>query len=164
MALLHRRGESLNRVSRAGRAIVFALLALALIACDDAGPLRDLRAMPEATLYYPNSKVIREIATPQINSPDGKSGAAYGHLVGANATPDELLAFYTDQLAAKGWQTSAPGTGTTELKVATWTNGKAIFRLGINQPASLTTDMQQALTGYSIEYDARVIQIYPPPS
>ena len=166
MAVLHRGGgQSLIPMSWTGRAIAVVLLVLVVIAgCDDSGPLRDLRAMPEATLYYPDSKVVREIATPQINSPDGKSGAAFGHLLGANATRDEVLAFYDRELQARGWRTTAPGTGTNELKVAAWTNDKAIFRLGINLPESLTQDVRAALAGYSIEYDARVIQIYPPPT
>jgi hypothetical protein len=47
---------------------------------------------------------------------------------------------------------------------AAWTNGTANFTLSVNAPNELTPDIQQALEGYSVEYDARVEQIYPSPS
>lgn len=168
MAVLHRGGIQLKHQ----RAVVasIGLLGLALgvafvaASCEDSGPLKDLRAMPAAAIQYPGSKVVQEVATPRVDSPDGKDGAAFGHLVGVNATPDEVLGFFDRELTSRGWRTSTPGTGTNELKVATWTNGSTTFRLAINLPESMTQAMQQALAGYSLEYDARLIEIWPPRS
>jgi hypothetical protein len=144
--------------------VAIVLLAVIGMSCTDARPIASLRAMSEGTLYYPGSKVAKEVATPQTDSPDGDSGASFGHLMGANASPEEIVTFYDRELRARGWRPIDAATGTGALTQAAWTNGQADFTLFINRPERSTPDIQQALVGYSIEYDARVEQIYPPPS
>jgi hypothetical protein len=144
--------------------VAIVLLAVIGMSCTDARPIASLRAMSEGTMYYPDSKVVKEVATPQVDSPDGKSGASFGHLMGANASPEEIVAFYDRELRARGWRPIDAVTGTGSLSQAAWTNGQADFTLFVSRPERLTRDIQQALEGYSVEYDARVEQIYPPPS
>ena len=143
-----------------------AIVVLAVIgmSCTDARPIASLRALSEATLYYPDSKVVKEVATPQTDSPDGDSGASFGHLLGANASPEEIVRFYDQALRSSGWRPIDGVTANGHLMRAAWTNGTADFTRSVNAPKELTLDIQQALVGYSIEYDARVEQIYPPPS
>jgi hypothetical protein len=143
-------------------AVIF--LAVIGIACTDARPIASLRAMSEATLYYPGSKAVKDVATPQTDSPDGDSGASFGHLLGANASPEEIVGFYDQALRSSGWRSIDGVTANGHLMRAAWTNGTADFTLSVNAPKELTPDIQQALEGYSVEYDARVEQIYPPPS
>ena len=120
--------------------------------------------MPEASIVFPGSISVREVSTPQTDSPDGKSGATYGHMFGANAGVDEIVTWFDAELMRRGWGQIPPGSTNNSLAVVLWTNGDAQFRIAVNSPAALTQELQAKLKGYSIEIDARVQQIYPAPS
>ena len=148
----------------AGRLAALGLVVAILAACSDSRPTESLRAMPEAAIVFPGSVSVKEVATPQVDSPDGKSGATYGHMFGANAGVDEVVAWFDAELMRRGWGQISPGSTNNSLAVVLWTNGDAQFRIAVNSPADLTPDLQAKLKGYSIEIDARVQQIYPAPS
>src|SRR5882672_10013464 len=151
--MLHRTGRQPDPRRWLRKAVAIVVLAVIGMSCTDARPIASLRALSEATLYYPDSKVVKEVATPQTDSPDGDSGASFGHLLGANASPEEIVRFYDQALRSSGWRAIDGVTANGHQMQAAWTNGTADFTLSVNAPKELTLDIQQALVGYSIEYD-----------
>ena len=165
MAILQRNGAALGR-SRARGASAIALFALLVsltaAACSDYGPIASLQAMPEASLYAPGSKVVREFTTPQTYSPDGSSGASVGHNLATTASGAAIIAFYDRRLRANGWTPSDPVRGSNDLEDAGWQKGGAYFRVAIDYPEALSSDLRAE--GYTTGYVAVVQQIYPAPS
>lgn len=112
--------------------VAVALLIAIVAACADYGPIANLQAMPEATLYLPGSTVIREWTNPRTGGIDGGGPATVGHNLATNATPDDVMSFYVGELGAEGWTAGSPVMGgPVGAQHALWTKGEAVFQLSI---------------------------------
>jgi len=157
------RGILVGTLPRRARAIaVLVLLASATAACSDYGPIASLQAMPEASLYAPGSKVVREFTTPQSNSFDGGSDASVGHNLATTASGADVIAFYDRRLRADGWTPIDPVRGSNDMDTTGWQKGGVYFIVAIAYPEALPADLRAA--GYTTWYVAELQQIYPAPS
>src|SRR5438874_12902977 len=65
---------------------------------------RDLAALPGADLAYPGASIISSGGTDASRGLYwGTDEAMYGRSVGTNATEDDILTFYMQQLPTLGW-------------------------------------------------------------
>ena len=153
--------------ARAARIAAAVLLCLFCAACvfDDYGPIEALRKMPEASLYYPGSKVVDEVSNPRTSGPDGQHGASYGHNVAVNGSPDDVVAFYDRELTARGW-TRGTGIGASGLADASWRKPGFSFVVVIfaAQMPGLPSDMAQAYSGYDLSVSLSLHERWPPDS
>jgi hypothetical protein len=119
-----------------------------------------LRALPEASLIYPGSAVITSGGRNAANGIDGRVSAEAWQLLGVEADPAAIEAFYTTELAARGWtadtHTSSGLLATGELTVVAWSKQGVIFRLGIRDPDSWRADPELFARFQSV-YDARLV-------
>jgi hypothetical protein len=159
----HQRSIAVGRSVRIAAAV---LLALVCAGCfDDYGPIGPLKQMPEATLYYPGSKVVDEVSNPRNSGPDGQHPASYGHNLAVNATPDEVIAFYDRELKARGW-TRGNAIGGPGLADASWRKPGFSFVVTIfpAEPPGLPSDLQQAYSGYNLSVSVNLQEDWPPES
>jgi len=114
-----------------------------LAACQRATPTsgaiisgQALAQYPEYHLYYPGSTLIGQGTKDAETGPSGYSRANAGATLGTDATADEVVAFYTREIAARGWQVSdIDGVGTTsDLAAYGWRKGHVAFRVAILRP------------------------------
>jgi hypothetical protein len=145
----------------AGVVLVIGLGAYALFGRSAAPSSADtLRALPESSLIYPGSEVISSGGRNAANGIDGRVSAEAWQLLGVDADPAAIEAFYEAELTARGWKldthTSSGLLATGELTVAAWSKQGVIFRLGIRDPESWRADPELFARHESI-YDARLI-------
>lgn len=128
------------------------------------GSLGELRALPEAALTYPGSEVIDSGGRNPSTGVEGRVSAAAWQVLGVDAGPQAIEAFYATELSARGWMDGAPGTssgiGTVEeLITQAWSKDGVVFRLGIRDPAYWDAD-PELFSRYLSIYDARLIGDY----
>lgn len=99
---------------------------------------RDLQKLPEATLYYPGSTVLGSGGYDFDKGLLGINDATYNQQLGADASNEEVVAFYARELPARGWATDerSGGRSTDELLGRAWRKGQLIFRLGLPRPGT----------------------------
>ncbi|HEV2927390.1 MAG TPA: hypothetical protein VGW74_01755, partial [Propionibacteriaceae bacterium] len=88
----------------ARRAALLVALVSVLAACSDDRPLRYLQSQPEDTLAYPGAELT---CTSGVDSEVGLSStepARSEHCYTADATEDEVVAWYAAELASRGWR------------------------------------------------------------
>jgi hypothetical protein len=147
------------------RLAALGLLALVCAGClwpnyDAIGPLKQ---MPEATLYYPGAKVVQEVANPRTYGPDGQQGASYGHNLAVNATPDAVIAWYDQQLTARGWTRDKPPIlGGYQLTAALWRKPGVYIEVGIESAPTQSDDPDTpAFTGYNLALSVSIYEDWP---
>jgi hypothetical protein len=93
-----------ERVSRAARAALFIVLATVVAACgSDDRPLEYLESLPEYGLAFPTAELISSSGSPQQASIEGPNLAQTSHAYEASATPEDIVAWYEDELTSTGW-------------------------------------------------------------
>lgn len=152
---------TLVRAKPAVVALLFVLV-MTVSGCDDSGPIARLRAMPEAGLYAPGSKVVREFTTPRTYSPDGSSGASVGHNIVTTLDGSHVIAFYDQALRGDGWVPFDPTRGSNDAAIAGWTKDDLFFIVQVDEPDSLSPDAKAH--GYITGYRAVVQQPYDAPT
>jgi hypothetical protein len=111
--------------------VMAALLSLTACASRPHPYIEELKALPDATLLYPDSHLDTALGHDSDNKMGGNS-AIYGNRALTNATAPEVLKYYDTQLRAKGWtrdDSKARRNGYWEISYA-WTRGEQIFQLG----------------------------------
>jgi hypothetical protein len=116
--------------------------------------LSTLQAMPEASLLVPGSHVLDEHGSrPTSFLGLGISNEAFSYkVVGTNETQAAVLAFYTANLAQRGWQGPEPGLRSSSFDAAVaeaWQHGHYVLDVAILGPQSGTYPGE---TGYATAY------------
>ena len=117
--------------------------------------LSTIQAMPEASLLLPGSQVLYEHgARPTSFFGLGMSSEAFSYkVVGTNQTQAAVLAFYTADLARRGWQGPESSSSAFDATVAeAWERGHYVLDVAILGPQSGTYPGQdQYATAYAVE-------------
>jgi hypothetical protein len=143
--------------------VALLLLCVVVAGCfDDYEPTDALRKMPEATLYYPGSKVVDEVANPRNSGPDGQHGASFGHDLAVNATPDEVIAYYDRELTSLGWS-RGNGVGGNDLLDASWNKPGFAFVVVVFSAKipGLPSDLQRQYSGYGLSVSVSLQEDWP---
>lgn len=131
---------------RSAALILAATVVAALAACGpDLSEIETLRAMPEAQLTYPGSEEVSRGGDVSRASITGRQPAFACRVVGTEATPDELFAWYAESLEAEGWVTggsSSRAAATGELDATAWERNGLIFRLSVLDPDGTLPEVQ----------------------
>lgn len=95
--------------------------------------LSTLQAMPEASLLVPGSHVLYEHGSRPVSLGLGIINEAFTYkVVGTDETPDTVLAFYTANLAQRGWQGPRPApTAFTATVTKQWQRGHYVLALDL---------------------------------
>lgn len=116
----------------------------------------DLQKLPEERLFYPGAVLLGSGGNNYEWGIWGSNGATSGHTLGANASKDEVLAFYDRELTARGWQKlPGVGVGSAELAVWAWRKDKVSVWVAIlrtNDPRNPT-----AINAYQTPYRITLI-------
>jgi hypothetical protein len=95
---------------------------------------QDLQKLPEERLVYPGSVVIGSGGADLDRFVAASPNPAFsGHVLGVNASADEVLDFYRRELPARGWQESGVDSiaGTAEVRALGWRKENLVFRVAI---------------------------------
>lgn len=154
--------------SRLVRAVGLLLLCLVVAGCfDDYGPTDALRKMPEATLYYPGSQVVDEVANPRNSGPDGQHRASFGHFLAANGTADEVVAYevvayYDRELTNRGWTKVNQALGLLDLADGLWSKPGYQFEVSVVAvDQQRRPDLDTAYAGHNLSVDATIFEDWP---
>ena len=95
-----------------------------------------LQQLPEGHLFYPGAVVLGTGGRDYEWGIWGSNPAISGYLLGANASPREIEAFYDRELTARGWEISntAIVVGTNEISGAAWRRDQLAIQLAILRP------------------------------
>ena len=96
----------------------------------------ELQRLPEGHLFYPGAVVLASGGHDYERGIWGSNPAITGYLLGVNATPKEVLAFYDRELLARGWAISSADTviGTNESAGGAWRRGRMYIQIAILYP------------------------------
>jgi hypothetical protein len=113
--------------------------------------MAQLQQMPEMNLFYPSSVVL----DPFGYRGDFRNGASAGYILAVQASADDVLAFYRQQLPTLGWveiiNSSRNARGTSEVQAQTWYKGGVIFRYAEKDQTHPTVGQSSYRTVYLIE-------------
>ena len=147
------------------------LLVVLVAACGttDERPLASLRAMDEASLAYPGSTQLGELALDQqTGSITGSQSAQFGRQFGTNASEADVEAFYEAELARRGWARAQTfeGRGFTipgsiESRVRAWERGDRVFRLSFRRRDEQGRLDAATLARYPTVYESVLFLIIP---
>jgi len=94
----------MERGSKAARAGLGIVLAALVASCgSDDRPLEYLESLPENSLGFPQAELISSSRSPEQASVEGPNPAQTSHVYQASATPEEIVAWYEDELTSTGW-------------------------------------------------------------
>jgi hypothetical protein len=109
-----------------------------------------LQQLPELSLFYPGSVML----DPFGHDSDFRNTATWGYELGVQASPDEVLAFYRQQLPTIGWveiiNSARNARGTSEVQAQTWYKGGVFFRYAEKDQTHPTVGQSAYRTVYSI--------------
>lgn len=122
-------------------ALLIALISV-LAACSDDRPLRYLQAQPEDSLAFPGAELT---CTRSVDSKVGLSStepATSEHCYTANATEDEVVAWYAEELAARGWRREGQNLPALPELIPKWDRGFVTLQLRefVQAPDGLAID------------------------
>lgn len=119
-------------------------------------------AVPEASLLPPGAEVLATGGGDDERTLTGPTHAFAWKLVGVQQTSAEVEAFYTEELAARGWAVGGRRgshlRSTSEDAAFGWHKGDLVFRLGIQDMDGPDAD-PEAWAPYTTVIDVRVIAI-----
>ena len=127
---------------RASRATLLVALVSILAACSDDRPLRYLQSQPEDNLVYPGASLT---CTRSIASKVGLSSteqARSEHCYTVRATVDEVLAWYAEELASRGWRPMGQNLPAIPRLTPRWDKGFVTLQLRefLEAPGGLAID------------------------
>lgn len=148
--------------------VLVGVLLLALVAgcgTSNAGPLASLRSMEEATLFYPGSTQLGELAQDERQgSITGAIAAEFGHQLGSQASSEDIARFYEVELAKRGWADATSLVGitvgirdSTESSARAWEKGDAFFRLSFRRRDDQGRLPSSVLKQFATIYETTVI-------
>ena len=150
------------------------LLVVLVAACGttDERPLASLRAMDEASLAYPGSTQLGELALKQqTGSITGPQAAEFGYRLGTDAIEAEVEAFYEAELERRGWVVAeslvaiAVGIQSSgETSARAWEKGDVFFRLSFRRRDKLGGLEPSELERFPTVYEVVLIRDIPRPS
>ena len=92
--------------------------------------LAQLRQLPEANLIPAGSTVLQAIDAELSGFAARRNPSRAGYRMGTQATQEEVVAFYTQQLRNLGWPSPEPDSSTTvEENAWVWRKDKLVCRL-----------------------------------
>lgn len=96
----------------------------------------ELRRLPEGRLFYPGAVVLGESGHDYERGLRGSDPAISGYLLGTDADPKEIKAFYHRELAARGWASSSADirVGTNEFSGGAWRRGNLSIQVSVLRP------------------------------
>ena len=104
-------------------------------ACGGPPGLAALKGQPEASLRVPGSVDLHHAESEAIGSIEGPSPPFVTDVVGIDADPAEVMAFYGDELPKASWtpddRDPAGILAAAETDVAVWLKGDVIVRVSI---------------------------------
>lgn len=115
--------------------------------------LAELRQLPEEHLFYPGAAILGQGGHDRGGLRD--IGPQANHLLGAQATPEELYAFYDRELAVAGWGPITPqaqaaiSPSGAEESVRGWLKGDIVLRVSVRRkgdPRNPPDDITRAYT------------------
>ena len=121
-------------------ALALVLSALLLSCSHQSKPyggysLADLRALPEEHLFYPGSDTLGHLGDEASGGPVKPHAASSGYVLGAQAAPGDIEAFYDRELQGRGWGPKLPvGGATDEVRTVGWRKGALFFRFAVLRP------------------------------
>ena len=119
--LIHARRGRLGTLAR--HTALLVALASVLAACSDDRPLRYLQSQPEDGLAYPGAELT---CTNGVASEVGRSStepARLEHCYTAFATEDEVVAWYAEELASRGWSRMGQNLPDLPRLIPNWDKG-----------------------------------------
>ena len=149
------------------RGLALALVVALLVGgcgSTDASPLASLRAMEEASLAYPGSTQLGELALDQqTGSITGPQSAMLGYQLGTDASEADVEAFYEAELARRGWTIARSDAaitvgipGSTESSARAWEKGETFFRLSFRRRDDQGRLDSATLARYPTIYEIRL--------
>jgi hypothetical protein len=112
--------------------------------------LAQLQQVPELQLYYPGSVIL----DPFGHDSDFRNTATWGYELGVQASPNDVLAFYRQQLSTLGWieliDDPLNARGTSEVRAQSWYKAGVIFRYAEKDQTHPTVGQSPYRTVYSI--------------
>ncbi len=137
------------------------IVCLALVsACAQSGELErsDLVKDPAVALRMPGADQLGHVGGERIKTLDGEQPPFEGYIFGTAASTEEVLAFYTQELARLGWKPNvSAGLSTVELDVRWWCSPKVTFRLGIKDKARAFEAAFYRGKDYATVFDATLL-------
>ena len=110
-----------------------------------------LQQLPELNLFYPGSVVL----SPFGYQGDFRNGASAGYELAVQASPNDVLAFYRQQLPPLGWveliNSSLNARGTSEVRAQTWYKGGVFFHYAEKDQTHPTVGQSSYRTVFDIE-------------
>lgn len=96
--------------------------------------LPQLRARPEDQLIYPGTETVMRLGREPTTALRQPIAALSGYVLGAQASAEEISAFYDRELRARSWAvitTSELLFGSNESQMKGWRSGALTFRLAV---------------------------------
>jgi hypothetical protein len=122
--------------------------------------LQQVKAHPEASLYYPGAQVVWPFGGGEERNviDGGVNGAFAGAILRTNVSSESIYAWYKNWMAAHGWQSSPTIRATTQISVEGYARGdRERFSIAIDDPAELGRTLGRPIpagpgTVYEISY------------
>lgn len=99
----------------------------------------EIRSHPEATLYYPESKVFSLFGGPEERRPFQSNSSAFaGAILISKDSPEQIYQWYKDWMFSHGWQPHAFPRAGTQTSLQGYARGdRERFYVAMNDPESL---------------------------
>ena len=112
--------------------------------------LAQLQQLPETNLFFPDSVVL----TPLGYNGDFRNPTTWGYQLAVQASEDDVLAFYRQQLIVRGWielvDSALNARGTSEVQAQIWYKGGLVFRYAEKDQTHPTVGQSPYRTVYQI--------------
>jgi hypothetical protein len=112
--------------------------------------MAQLQRLPELQLSYPGSVMLDSFGYDS----DFRNTATWGYELGVQASPNDVLAFYRQQLLALGWveliNDPLNARGTSEVQAQTWYKLGVFFRYAVKDQTHPTVGQSSYRTVYTI--------------
>jgi hypothetical protein len=111
---------------------LIAVLMVTVGCVKDPSNIDALRELPEATLVPRGATELTSGSLAALKTIEGSSAAQAYWIYGTDESAEEVLAFYREALAERGWSTSTRVSGMRnhEIEVEGWQRGGLLLRAG----------------------------------